>query len=443
MAINTLNVVQQNSNYTAEYWDKRLLGMIALERQNFVFSTLGVEKSIEKNGGTKTISWRRYNALPVSSDLSAEKLAEGAAPTPLKIEAQKVQGTINQYGAYIEETDVVDVIHDDDIKNVYQPELSRHAAEVIERDILASLTDTSEYFVGLNTDIDDLDNTDVISMQDVRKVALKMKNHRRNGHSKFGNKPVLVVHTNIMQDLLDDKALEDKMLVPGNDNSPIKAGTLQQYLVYGFYIIETLIAEVETNSGGYNVYTSYLLGRDPYAVIKLGGDGVKFYNVPFVASHSEPLAQKASFGYKLWTGAKVLDPLAITKIYSTSAYDVALPNFGNDPLGRAALQLVMKTITIDATLAQTAKGEKDTLTATVKDEDNDTATSIEDGYAVVWTSSAPTVATVKSTGMFTAEVEAIKATSGTATITAKLVKRTAAGDVEISSDTCAYTLTIG
>ena len=68
--------------------------------------------------------------------------------------------------------------------------------------------------------------------------------------------------------------------------------------------------------------------------------------------------------------------------------------------------------------------------------------SIEDGYAVVWSSSDTDVATVKSTGMFTAEVEAIKATSGTATITATLVKRTAAGDVEIDSDTCAYTLTI-
>ena len=57
MAINTLNVVQQNSNYTAEYWDKRLLGMIALEKQNFVFSTLGVEKINRKK------RWNKNNIL--------------------------------------------------------------------------------------------------------------------------------------------------------------------------------------------------------------------------------------------------------------------------------------------------------------------------------------------------------------------------------------------
>ena len=38
-----------------------------------------------------------------------------------------------------------------------------------------------------------------------------------------------------------------------------------KYLMYGFYVIETLIAEVEKNEAStpINVYTSYLVGKDP------------------------------------------------------------------------------------------------------------------------------------------------------------------------------------
>lgn len=444
---NKLATVQQNSNYTTEYWSKFLLGMITLEQRNFVFTTLGRSVDIPKNMGTKTISLRRYNSLPVSASLTSETLAEGVAPTPLKIEAQKVQGTINQFGAYIKITDWVDEIHDDDVKSIYMPELARHAAEVIERDVISSFDDASEWFVANQTSIDTLTSstTHVLTLKEVRKAALSMKNYRRNGHVKFGGKPVLVVHPNVMQDLLDDADLEDKVLVPGNDNSPIKSGNLEQYKLYGFYIIETLIAEVQANAAQTpnNVYTSYLLGREPYVVIKLGGSNIRWLSTTFAASKDDPLGQVATFGYKLWSGAKVIDPLAITKIYSVSAYDVALADdFSDDPLGRNAIQVVLDEVTIEATLAQTAQNEEDTLTATVKDEDGTTVTSMEDGYDLIWTSSATTVATVTKTGVFTAKVKAIKATSGTATITVQLVRKTASGNVVLSTDTCAYTLTI-
>src|SRR5690554_2432888 len=340
MSINKLATVQRNDNYTVEYWSKYLLGMIKLEQTNFVFTKLGKTVEIPKNSGTKTWSVRRYNSLPVSEGLTNEQLEEGKAPTPLKIEAQKVQGTINQYGAYIEETDWVNDIHDDDIKQIYMPELSRHAAEVIERNIINAFSEASEYIVNEKEDVDSLESTDILTMKDIRKVSLTMKNYRRHGHSKFGGHPVLVVHANVMQDLLDDEDLRDRMLDPGNDNTPIKAGTLQKYKVYGFYIIETLIGEVKANEATepINVYTSYLLGKDPYVSIKLGGSNISWETVGFKASHAQPLGQVASFGYKLWTGAKIVDPIAITKIYSASGFDV-FPDFSNDNLGATASQL--------------------------------------------------------------------------------------------------------
>jgi hypothetical protein len=167
-----------------------------------------------------------------------------------------------------------------------------------------------------------------------------MKNYNRAGNAKFGGKPVCICHSNVINDLLDDTTLEDKIMIPGNDNFPIKNGSLERYLVYGIYFVETLIAEIAANQNGDNIYTSYLLGKDPYMILGLKSRGVQFFNTGFKATVTDPLAQLSTIGYKLWTGAKILDPMAITKIYSGCSYDVA-PDFTSDEIGRAASQVAI------------------------------------------------------------------------------------------------------
>ena len=337
----TLAILQRNGLSVNEYFSKRLLEMIKLEKSNFVFTNLGVEMNLPKNEGTKTFTVRRYNHLPVGNHL----LTEGVPPTALRPEGHKVSGSINQYGALMEETDVAADIHFDNIKTVYQPELARHAAEVIERNVVSSFSDASEYFVG--TGVDDVDDynatmvaagTSVVTFKDFRVVALTMSNANRKGHSRYGGKFVGVMHPNVMNDLLDDPVLVNKLLVPGNENGPIKQGTLAKYMAYGMYFTDTLVCPVEANASSVNVYTSYVLGFQPYMVLSLGGQNVKFYDTGFTADKADPLAQKATFGYKLWTGAKVIDPLAITAVYSASAYDIALYDDTNDTIGQAADQ---------------------------------------------------------------------------------------------------------
>jgi N4-gp56 family major capsid protein len=231
----------------------------------------------------------------------------------------------------------------DDIKSIYQPELARHAAEVLERVVIASFSDASEYFIGTGvTAVNDYTSTTAaatMTLVELRKIGLTLKNYRRKGHSKFGGKPVVVMHPNVMEDLLDDQDLVDKLLVPGNDNTPIKNGSLQQYKAYGMYFVETLVSEVvaSTGTGTPNVYTSYMLGKDPYVVIGLGSGKITWHMTGFVADKSDVLAQKATFGYKMWAGAKVIDPIAITKIYSKSSYDI-VADFSGDAIGNTVSQ---------------------------------------------------------------------------------------------------------
>lgn len=342
----TLAVLQKNGLSVNEYFSKRLLEMIKLERSNFVFTNLGVEMNIPRNEGTRNFTVRRYNHLPLNA-VSDHLLTEGVAPEALKPEGHKVTGTINQYGVIMDETDVAADIHFDNIKAIYQPELARHAAELIERNIVESFTDASEYYVGTNNvEEDDIAATDIVKFKDFRIVALTMSNANRRGHSRYGGKFVAVMHPNVMNDLLDDEVLINKLLTPGGENGPIKQGTLAKYMAYGMYFTDTLICPVKANTDSVNVYTSYVLGYNPYMVLGLGSSNVKFYDTGFAADKSDPLGQKATFGYKLWTGAKVIDPMAITAVFSASGYDIALDdgkylNAGiqkNDINGAAATQ---------------------------------------------------------------------------------------------------------
>ena len=342
---NTRSTVERNEIFQKEYWDNRLLEIIKLNSSNYVFVNLGREVTIPKNEGTLTISMRRYNSLPIRSlevgavdeatgYTTGEGLSEGTPNSPLKVEAQKVQATVGQYGAWVSITDHVQDIHLDDIKSIYQPELADHAAKIRELDVLEQISaDASEKWVGgVATANDELvppgtEGASILTIQELRVAALTMKNYNRMGHPKAQGKPLIVVHSNVMADLLDDEDLRDRLLNPGQENAPIKIGTLASYMFYGLTVMETLLAETELVPGAngvpaYNVYTSYLLGKDPYVVTKLGNGAIEWKMTGFEASKDDPLGQVSTFGYRMWTGAKVIDPIAITKIYSVSNYDV-------------------------------------------------------------------------------------------------------------------------
>ena len=135
---NTYSTVSRNDILQQEYWDNRLLEIIKLNSSNYVFVNLGKEVTIPKNEGTLFISMRRYNSLPVraletvidpvTGVNTGEMLVEGEANAPLKVEAQKIQASVDQFGAWISITDHVQDIHMDDIKSIYQPELADLAA---------------------------------------------------------------------------------------------------------------------------------------------------------------------------------------------------------------------------------------------------------------------------------------------------------------------------
>lgn len=335
---NYLAVLQANGLSEDQFWSKTLQRMIVLEQKEFVFTRLAKKERIPKKAGTKVWSTRRYLHLPV--DLDKGVLTEGLAPKPMTVEGKMVSGTVKQYGAYIELTDVAADIHFDDIMGIYQPELSRHAAETIERDLIAAINaEASVAFTGTAKHVDDgteAAKLAVLKFDDVRRAGLAMRNHRRRGHSLAGGKPIVVVHPNVVQDLLDDtNVVKELIIVPGYDSKIIKSGTINEYTIYGVHIMETAVLE-PVLVGSTHVYNNYVIGEDAFVQLALGSNDVAWYRKGFTADSNDPLGQKSTLGYKLWTGGKIIDPMAIKVIYSKSGFDAA--DWSIDEDARPAVQ---------------------------------------------------------------------------------------------------------
>lgn len=346
---NYLDILQKNGLSEDQFWSRSLQKMIVLEQSEFVFTKLAKKESIPGNYGSKIWTTRRYLHLPV--DLEKGRLAEGVAPTPMTVEGVTVSGTVNQYGAYIELTDVSKDIHFDDIFNIYQPELARHAAETIERDLMDAVeAEASVRFAGSNTQVGTIKATDVVDFQDVRNAWIGMKNHFRKGHSLAGGKPIFVAHPNVLQDLLDDtNVVEDLIIVPGYDQKIIRSGSINEYTVYGIYFMESMVLDpVAEGASSANVYRSFLVGDGAFALLKLGTNDVKWYKKGFAADSGDPLGQKATLGYKLWTGGKVLDPMAVSVIYSGSGFDVEYADLSQDAYARPAIQTLASIAVTEA-----------------------------------------------------------------------------------------------
>lgn len=335
MATNKLADAQKNGLLTDTFWQKRLKEMIALLSKEMVFQNLGTKVTIPKNQGTTKTTHRRYLSLPV--DLTKQKLAEGVAPESLKIEGVKVSGEVHQYGAWIKITDWVEDIHFDNILNIYQPELARHSVEVRERVVLASFEEASEAFVGGGTNVNSITSANVLTLQDLRNVQLKMRVDKRRPHPKYG-RVVVVAGPQVMQDLLDDNDLLQKALLTGSENAPIKRNTLEAYHVYDLaFLRDTLmLAEPTANTAKtpVNIYKTVVLGADAYDVITMGD--ISWHKKDFGADSNDPLAQFASVGYKFWFGAKVTDAQNIYVVYSASKFDVSASS--DDPYGKHASQ---------------------------------------------------------------------------------------------------------
>ena len=317
--LNTLSSIRTNNpKLSNEKIDSAvLLRALTLSMDSKLLYKLGKKQTVARNKGTNKVSWRRYKPLPVAADRGI--ITEGVNPKGMKVGSMSVSGTVSVYGAYIEVTRQTEAYNLDKLLVEYGPLIVDHARETFELIVRDAIEEDGGhyYVVDAGTEAPDenkIKATNILSLDVCRIVANQMKVARRRG-LESANRYTVITSVEGMQDLLDDKKLETKAMIPGNTNKPIMDNGLASYDIYNLRFYEYEYPVIKTNSSDVEVHHSYVLGENAYAVMELASAGLEMKRMGFEPKPGDNLGQIASLGWlSMGFGAKVLDPVACTII---------------------------------------------------------------------------------------------------------------------------------
>ena len=157
------------SNEMKEFYDKTLLTRML---PNLPFLKYGQKRPLKKNSG-KRISFRRFGSL----EPATTPLVEGQPPIPKSLNVMEVFAEVEQYGDYVEVTDLLDITAIDPIITETVEILGEQAGETTNLVIQQKLKEaTTVYFVGGGCTKDDIQPEDILTANDVLNLQTIFKN---------------------------------------------------------------------------------------------------------------------------------------------------------------------------------------------------------------------------------------------------------------------------
>lgn len=287
--------------------------LIEMAEPELVHDQFGQKRPIPKNSG-KTIEFRKFAPLPKA----LTPLSEGVTPLGQKLNVSAITATVQQFGGFVEVSDVLDLTAIDNIIVEATKLLGSQAgrtSDTITRDILMSGTNVS-FANGKTARAQLATDTDKLTVKDVRKAVRKLKLFNA---PKFGNYYVGIIHPDIEFDLMDDP----QWLYPHQyvDTNNIYMGELGS--IAGVRFVETTEAKVFTGAGASsaNVYATLIIGDNAYGVTDVTGGGLQHIVKQLGSSGTaDPLNQRATVGWKLIKTAKILVNEYMVRIESTSSF---------------------------------------------------------------------------------------------------------------------------
>jgi N4-gp56 family major capsid protein len=295
------------------YFSKRLLDIAG---RDVVLTDAAYKEDIPANS-SKTISFTQYSRLAIPGSV----LTDGTPPTDTQLDPTALTATVDQWGAFVTLTDmaVLTVKHPLVQEATYL--LGEQAAELIESTVNSVLVaGTQVQYANGKTARTALAATDVMTAAEIRKAVAVLQKYgvrRVNAGGKFSNNQtagkyyILYVDPSVAMDILADSEFRSANQY---NNDALKAGkvlgTWYQTMVVTSNVIPTVSSTV-------TVHTSYLVGRNAYAVTNL--QNLKSY-VEGPGGVSDPLHQKRTIGWKVAFKAAILNNNFMIRIESGSAY---------------------------------------------------------------------------------------------------------------------------
>ena len=199
------------------FYNKRLIDNA---EPNLVYDQFGTKYPIPKNGG-KTIEMRRYSPLKKA----LKPLTEGVTPNGNKLNVTALTATVEQYGDYIELSDMLEMTAIDNNVVVSLDLLSSQAGrtlDTITREVVCAGTNKSFAPIinadGTKTEVllrEDVTTACRLTPAEIRKGVAKLKRHNTNPIDGYF---VAVIHPDVACDIMGDDEWVDahKYTTPEN-----------------------------------------------------------------------------------------------------------------------------------------------------------------------------------------------------------------------------------
>lgn len=295
--------------------------LIDVAEPNLVHDQFGQKHPIPKNGG-KIIEFRKYDSLPKA----LTPLTEGVTPNGQKLSMSVITSNVQQYGGYIELSDILLLTAIDN--NLVQAtkllgSQAGRTLDTITREVLNGGTNV-QYAEGQVTARNALvggqaSGNHYLTVDAVRRAVrfLKVMNAPKINGSYVG-----IIHPDVSYDLMSDPKWVNVKTY--SDPDGIYEGEIGK--IEGVRFVETSEAKVFEGAGasGVDVYSTLILGADAYGVTEITGGGLEHIVKQLgSAGTADPLNQRATAGWKATKTAERLVEQYMIRIETASTFGAA------------------------------------------------------------------------------------------------------------------------
>ncbi len=299
------------------FYDKTL---ITLASPYLVHDQFGQKRDIPKNGG-KIIEFRKFSSLPKA----LTPLTEGVTPTGNKLNVSSVSATVEQYGDYIEQTDLLELTAVDNTIVEATKQLASQAGLTMDTIVRNEIVGGTNVLYcpkvsadGTETAVTSrgaIDKTALLRVKDVFKAAAELK---AMNAPKIDGYYVGIIHPYVAYDLMQEAGNQwmevQKYATPEN----MLKGEIG--CLGGVRFVESTEAKIwNEGAGGCAVFATLIIGADAYGVTSVNGGGVE-HIVKQKGYGNDPLNQRSSVGWKGLKTAKRLVEEYLIRIESGSAF---------------------------------------------------------------------------------------------------------------------------
>ena len=301
----------QSAGMTAEmkeFYDRTLLERM---KPNLPFLKHGQKRPIPKGSG-KTISFRKFHSL----EPATTPLTEGQPPQAKNLTVTEIKATVEQYGDYVEVTDVlqetaIDPIITETVE--IEGEQAGETLNIVTRDIL--LNTTSVFNVGGGVDEDAITAEDKLTADEVLKIQTIFR--RANVKPMSDGYYLMFMSPEQAADIMRDPLWRDVSKY-ANAAKNIEEGEIGR--LWKFKFIDTTLVDPEDNASGVSVFSGLAVGRDAYGIVDIE-NGSKPKTIIKIGKEddsdkSDPLNQKSTIGWKALMTAVRLNELALMRVNS-------------------------------------------------------------------------------------------------------------------------------